>query len=468
MRRAAQAAQAAGLLLVVLAAGSASAAAFQIEARTEAQAYQIRAWRGTTPEDVVLLPRRRIVQYLGLNAFELITGQDLGFESSLRVFADLGLPRGEAEKVDGLRTEDAHLLYAFARYGAGGFEGRLGRQLYVDSMDVMAFDGLRLRYMTRFGVGAEAYGGLWVRGAGFLSSSVYQPEGTRESDARRLEQGVVGADENLDALAPIYGAKLLLEELKGFSGSLGYRKAMVGGKTDLERAGLELRYGRGLGLTALAGLDFDLLQMTPAQIRAQVRMDKELYAVSAEALRFTPVFSTDSIWYYFAFAPRDEVRVRGDLYPVGPFRYYVQALASLYHTDLNSSLGISNQVDGEGAPSSVNVGAGAGVAFRRDRLRSALDVTYRTGFGGSQLWGDLTGGLSFDQGRFELDARLSMALVDDALNPQLKGNFFGAQVWASRSLSRAARVSLVLEQNINPFTRSDTKAFFLFDLKAHL
>ena len=127
--RAAQVAQALCLVVALLAAQRASAAAFQIEARTEAQAYQIRAWRGTTPDDVVLLPRRRIVQYLGLNAFELITGKDLGFESNLRVFADLGLPRGEAEKVDGLRTEDAHLLHAYARYGTGGFEGRLGRQL---------------------------------------------------------------------------------------------------------------------------------------------------------------------------------------------------------------------------------------------------------------------------------------------------------------------------------------------------
>ncbi len=452
----------------LLAAGPASAAAFQIEARTEAQAYQIRAWRGTTPEDVVLLPRRRIVQYLGLNAFELITGQDLGFESNLRVFADFGLPRGEAEKVDGLRTEDAQVLHAYARYAQGGFEGRLGRQLYMDAMDTLAFDGVRLRYKSRLGLGAELYGGLWVRGAGFLSSSVYQPDGTRESDARRLEQGVVGADESLDALAPMYGAKLFLEDLKGFSASLGYRKALVDGKTDLERAGLELRYGRGLGLNALAGLDFDMLQLKPAQMRAQVRLDRTLFALSAEALRFTPVFSSDSIWYYFAFAPRDEARVRVDFYPAGPLRYYVQGLASLYHTNLNSTMAIADDVDGEGAPESINVGGGAGVALRRGALRSALDVTYRSGFGGDQLWVDLTGGYSFARGLFELDGRLSVAQVDDAFNPLLKGSFFGAQVWASRALSPVARLSLVLEQNVNPFTRSDTKAFFLFDLKANL
>jgi len=32
-----------------------------------------------------VLPRRRIVQGLGLNAFELVTGQDEGFEFDLRL-----------------------------------------------------------------------------------------------------------------------------------------------------------------------------------------------------------------------------------------------------------------------------------------------------------------------------------------------------------------------------------------------
>lgn len=468
MGRAAHATWAVGLVLALLAAGPASAAAFQIEARTEAQAYQIRAWRGTTPDDVVLLPRRRIVQYLGFSAFELVTGQDLGFESSLRIFADFGLPRGEAAKVDGLRSEDADLMYAYARYAKGGFEGQLGRQLYIDSMDVMAFDGLRLRYMSRFGVGVEAYGGLWVKGAGLLASPVYQPDGTRESDSRRLEQNIAGADESLDSLQPVYGAKLLAGSLKGFSGSLGYRKSLLDGKTDLERAGLELRYARGLGVSGVAGLDLDLLQMKPAQARVQVRLDRELYAVSAEALRFTPVFSTNSIWYYFAFAPRDEVRLRADYYPVGSFRYYVQALGSLYHDTINRGSSLADDVNGEGAPPSTNVGGAVGASFRRGTLRSALDVTYRTGFGGSQLWVDLTGGLPINEGLMELDGRLSVAHVDDAFNPQLRGTFFGAQLWASRALSRAARLSLVLEQNFNPFSRSDTKAFFLFDLKANL
>ncbi|QRK05792.1 hypothetical protein JQX13_37475 [Archangium violaceum] len=458
-------------LAALLMSTTASASAFQLEARTEAQVYQIRAWRDSSAGEPVLLPRRRIVQYLGINGYELITGQDVGFESSLRVFADFGLPRGEAARIDGVRSEDADLLHAFVRYGGNGLEGRLGRQVYVDVGDILAFDGLRVRYMSPLGIGAEVYGGLWVKGGGFLSSSVYQPDGTRESDSRRLEEGVAGADPTLTALEPMYGGKLLLEgpgSLSGLSAALGYRRALVEGQTDLERATAEVRYGQGPGVSALAGVDFDLLRMGLAQARAQVRWDGERLAVSGEALRVSPVFSADSIWYWFAFAPRDEARVRVDYFPRGPLRYYVQGVGSLYHTALNSESDVAKRAEDPGGPPSYTAGGSAGAAFQRGRLRSALDVSYRRGFGGSQFWADLTAGYGFGDGRFTLDGRLSVASIDDGFNPLLAGNFLGAQVWASHMLTRAARVSLVLEQNVNAYTRWDSKVFFLFDLKASL
>ena len=50
-----------GLLMAQLVSGTASASAFQLEARTEAQIYQLRAWRNASPDEPVLLPRWRIV-----------------------------------------------------------------------------------------------------------------------------------------------------------------------------------------------------------------------------------------------------------------------------------------------------------------------------------------------------------------------------------------------------------------------
>jgi hypothetical protein len=437
-----------------------------VEARTEAQAYQIRAYRQADPDHPTLLPRRRIVQYLGASGFELITGEDLGFETSLRVFADFGLPQGEAAKVDGLHSEEADLLYAYAKLRTGPFEAQLGRQTYVDIMDYMAFDGLRVRYVSRLGLGAEAYGGLWVKGGMLLGSSVYQPDGTRESDQRRISMGSPTADPVLDDIEPVYGAKLLLENLKGFSGSIGYRKAFLGGKTDLERGAAELRYGRGRGLNLVGGIDYDLVMSRVAQIRALARWDEAQFALSAELLRTSPLLSAESIWYYFATAPRDEARLRADYTPVGPLHYYLQLVVTRYSTNLNSALPIATAA--ADASSAINAGGSAGAAYRQRSFRSALDVSYRNGVGGRQLWVDLTAGYTAEEGRYSVDGRLSVANVADGLNPLLKGTFYGAQVWSTYTFTRAARGSLVFEENVNDFTRSDFKVFFLFELKATL
>ena len=125
----------------------ASASAFRLEARTEAQLYGIRSFREGDPASLTTLPRRRLVQYLGLEAFELITGEPIGFETSLRVFADWGLPHGESAKIDGVRSEDADLLYANVSYRGPHLQVRLGRQQYIDFMDIASFDGATIRYV---------------------------------------------------------------------------------------------------------------------------------------------------------------------------------------------------------------------------------------------------------------------------------------------------------------------------------
>jgi hypothetical protein len=296
---------------------------------------------------------------------------------------------------------------------------------------------------------------------------VYQPDGTRESDARRLAEGVAGADPVLSDLEPVFGARLLAQNLAGFSGGLGYRRSLLAGKTSFERAAAEVRYGRGRGLNAYAGADYDLVAERLAQVRLEVRYDGPVFAASVEGRRVSPVLAADSIWTYFATAPRDELALRADVYPEGPLRYYLRGTVSHYNTAINSSLDLSQAVD----PSflaGLTYGGSAGASYRRGALRSALDVTYRRGFQGRQLWVDLTAGYVPEGKRYTLDARLSVANVADAFNPLLRGNFYGLQGWASYALSRAARASLVLEGNSNPLTVFEAKAFALIDLKADL
>lgn len=451
---------------VTLASARADATAYFVRAETQAQAYQLRSYRQTDPANPVLLPRRRLVQYLGIDLFEIVTGEDFGFESDLRIAAELGLPRADAERIDGVNHEDVDLLNASLKYGRGGFQAQLGRQVYVDVMDLMAFDGLRVRYVLPIGVGVEAYTGLWVKGSGFLSSSVYQPDGTRESDARRLADGVPLAEPALDDLEPVFGAKLLAVDLFGASAALGYRRAMTAGKIDLERLSFEGRYGNGRGLTAFAGVDLDLFMLEVAQGRAQVRYDAEQFAVSGEYLRFSPVFSSDSIWMYFAYAARDEARLTGEWHPPGPFRFQLQALGSHYGTNVNPDLALSLALESPDLPTGFSVGGSAGATADFDGLRFGLNAIYRTGFGGEQLWTDLSAGWFPEGSRFSLEGRLSYVEVQDSQNPLLRGTFYGAQAWGSYAITPQAKASIVVEENVNPFTRSDFKVFLLFDLRA--
>jgi len=450
------------------AAARADAGAFLLEARTEAQAYQIRSYRDSDAGNPVLLPRRRIVQSFGINGYELVTGQDFNFESNLRVYADFGLPRGEAARVDGLHAEDADLLSANVQYRAFGFEGRLGRQVYTDVMDLLAFDGVQLRYTTAFGLGAEVYAGLWVKGASFLGASTSQLDGTRESDSRRLAAGIPGANAVLDGIEPLVGAKVFVKGLAGFDAALGYRRAFLAGQTTFERAAVECRYGQGRGFNGQAGAELDLFLLRLSQLRAELRYDGDVVAVSGEVLRLSPVLSADSIWYYFVSAPRDEANLRVDVLPPGPLRFYLRLTGTRYNLEINPKLDLYASAVDPSLSSGLSLGGSAGASLRLGRMRSALDVTYRRGAQARQLWIDATWGYTPEQGRYTFDARLSVAEVRDGFNPFLRGTFYGAQGWASYLLTPSARASLVLEGNSNPINALEAKVFLLVDLKANL
>ena len=180
------------------------------------------------------------------------------------------------------------------------------------------------------------------------------------------------------------------------------------------------------------------------------------------------MLSADSIWYYFATAPRDEGNLRVDVLPPGPLRFYVRGTATRYNLESNQSLTLASVLKDPALPSGLTWGGSAGAALKAGRVRSALDVTYRNGYRGRQLWVDATAGYVPEHGRFTVDGRVSVAHVSDGFNPYLRGTFYGLQAWGSYALTNAARVSLVLEENVNPLTVAEAKAFLLFDLKANL
>src|SRR5439155_12693312 len=93
------------------------------------------------------------------------------------------------------------------------------------------------------------------------------------------------------------------------------------------------RYGRpehGVAVNAAAGAELDLLMQRISNARLQLRFDTPNFAIVGEAMRVSPVLSSDSIFLYFATAPRDELKARIDLTPAGALRYYASVLTDFY------------------------------------------------------------------------------------------------------------------------------------------
>lgn len=442
--------------MALLLAPEAGATAYQVFARTEAQAYHLRSWRGGDARPV-LLPRRRLVQTLALHVYEVVSGRDVSFESSVRVWAEFGLPRADVQHLDGERNEDADLMKASLVLRDGALEGELGRQLYLDAVDLFAFDGARVRYLLPGGLGAELYAGLWVKGTSFLGSGRYQPDGTRESDARRLAAGVPLANPVLGELEPLLGGRLLLRT-GPLRASLGYRRAMVSGKVDLERLVAQVDAGPFRGLTTFAAADLDLIQGAVGNARVEVRYDQPGFALSLEALRSSLLLSTDSIFYSFNHGPRDELRAGGELWALEAVRLHGRALLTR-HGPPPQSCERCRPTD------ALQVGLNGGVAWSEGDWAAGADAVWRRAQGGAQVLVDLTAGYAPRLSPFSADARLSFARVRDPVDARLRGDFYGVQLAARHALSPLLRTTLTVEHNLNPFTRGDLKVFALVDFR---
>ncbi|HZN95834.1 MAG TPA: hypothetical protein VFB81_24135, partial [Myxococcales bacterium] len=376
-----------------------------------------------------------------------------------RVFDDFGVSPTETA-LDGVRARGADLLYAHASFRAAGFEARVGRQVRWEAFDGFALDGARLRYRSPWHVGAELYGGLWVKGSSFLGSPAEQLDGVRSVGLRTDNPAT-----DLGDLEPTFGARLFLEDLGGASAALEYRRATIDGKISQERAALELLYQRrDLGLSASVAADVDLVLVQLANLRAQARYDGGLFAATLEVDRYTPVLALDSIWYWFARSPRDQASLRVDLAPPGPFRGYARLDRAQLTQQLNPELDLSTLPLTSPPPSGTTTGGAVGAAVLLGAFDLAADFTLRRGDTGDSAWLDLHGGWRPPSRPYSLEARFSYADVRDGLQPLLQGRFLGAQVRGAWALSKVARLSLVLEQNVGALDRADTRAYAQFEL----
>ena len=268
--------------------GSVRAADVDLNLTVMGQGYQTRTAAGD------LLDRRRVTQWVDLRAARLLGLDDLSLQISFRFDAELGL----GDKFDDSSSR-ADLMLAAMRWRrvARPIDLVLGRQLIIDELDFLFFDGLTAEVRLPANLTLRLLGGFAVRDKSFLGGEELELDG--------VEDGSIPA--------PLVGASLRLQYREVWAG-LDYRRVVLwadGWPADDERLGASasLRlFGRTLGLDA--GATFNLLLDQWERMRADLfyRLPGPLrwFRLEAGYLQSRPHFSLDSIFNFFSPAPFHE------------------------------------------------------------------------------------------------------------------------------------------------------------------
>lgn len=494
-----------GALALLLAARPAAADMYSVGARTEAQAYQFRSWAGRAWNDPGVISRYRLVQYLDLGAFDLTSSKDaerIDFVSSLRLEHDFGFDQADIDRLDTETQPTLHLLFAYLQWQNalnGLLDLRLGRQIRFDELEFYSFDGLDVHVHTPAYLGVGVFGGWQVKGTSILGSPTFAPDGVRMSDRRRIGEGATTdltanpassiAYDYLDAPSPIFGARLVLENVRNVDAQLVYRRAMSktegenlealpeaarGWQVDVEHAGAGLRVRPIDRLSVYGSADRDLYRDRWAALRAGTKVDVIPYrlTITAEAQSWNPTFDADSIWNIFATGARDEYELRADA-RVGDLQLYAGPLLTVYHLNLGEDYAEAVGIVADGQ--SLLYGGLAGFSTAPEiPWRIAADAIYRGGPSGERGHPDTLGrefwfngliGRNFRE-RYALDLRLSVANVSDPNAPGLEDLWsLGTALIGRIGLSEEATLTLIVEENTNRLVTSDLRGYAVLDVR---
>jgi hypothetical protein len=447
-------------------------AAYDVDARTEAQIYAIP--RATADAGrFTFLPVRRLVEVLDVAGFEVVPGEDSGLALSLRIDADFGLTAAEASALDGGRQAALQLL-AGRLWWKGMAGGRvdvvLGRVTAQDPVALWAFDGASVTVRPAEFLALTAFGGLRVEGASWLASPAFAPDGVRPSDSRRLGLGVPEfpctavperncADPTLDDPAPTFGARLAVTKLPvglASGAEVEYRRTLRAGGI------IEERLAGGLssvvGPVSLDGAaEWDLYLARATTIRGAVRFGLlHWLTLGAEARHWHPSFSADSIFDVYDTSPWTEARLSADVAPARWLR--LRASGGLAWVE-PTGFGEAAFSDRGGSSPEAALGATAdagGTVY-------TADLTWRGGVQGRA--GFFTAGVRrVLDGWLGLDLRGTLSSVDDPVIPAYSGTFASAALLVSGRLERRAQLSLVLEDSASRFGRNDLRVHAFLSL----
>jgi hypothetical protein len=448
------------------------AAAWDVQARTEAQAYTIAAW---SPASGRALSRRRLVQDLDLAGFEVVTGEDAGLSLQLRVDADLAVNDAEVRGLDDGWRDRLELVSGrlhWNRLAGGRLDLELGRITAQDAVGLWRFDGGRATARPVPWLALSAFGGWRVTGTSWIGSADFAPDGRRESDRRRIAAGVplcslepaapTGcADATLDDPAPTFGARLAVGDPLAGRGmaEVLYRRTVRAGAVVEEKAGAGGRLRLG-DVAADAAGEYDAWVGRLTDLRAGLRYAPAAWlSLAAEGSHLHPTFEAGSLWNLFETVPSREGRLRADLAPgAGAVRLWGAGGLKRYES---SSWGREHLGDRGGWEPFGALGATAALG----ETRLAADGWMRAGDQGTQGFLTLLARHLF-RSWVEVEGRATLARLVDRVAPKNGGVFPALAVLAAARLERLARVGLQVEDSAPRWERNDVRLFAFLSVGA--
>lgn len=488
----------AGVLGLFGALRTASAADFEVQAETAAQAYQV-----TSPWGDVILDRRRLMQTLGLSVYNLQGKHEpgkpeLNITVKLRLNADFGVNQhhiGEAPGsetsfdqggrrfVPGFEEAPLDLMYGYVegRNLAHGWLGfRLGRQYVTDVLGWWSFDGGLVRVTTPFYFQAELYGGLEQRNGLFLSTGRWERNGIwRGSHSAFGDQANQPSVTDYPSYqytqpAPAFGVALESAGPAWIHGRVSYRRvynlgtsitqqfpspappgqiggypAITGDRLSSDRIGYaaDVNFSSGAPfrapIGAKGGFAFDLYANTFSNWFAGVEayLGKQV-TLGADVDYYLPTFDADSIWNWFTHDANTTYTGRAAVRVTRKFDFSVQGGARTWVTQGNpATFGVGECAT---VPSLTVANCKPGVSYI-DPAGSVPDLTAFTRDPKNRAQTTTTDAIANVAARYRLGSGvigLRGMVQAGERGRRAGGDLSGDQAFVSNKLSLGARVSL--------------------------
>lgn len=425
----------AALAIPALAATGAHAAEFQIRSETIGDFY------GTLRSDGEEISRRRLHQMLGLDIFDIggDGSNDLFFVSSFRFDSDVGIEKAELDAVGQLRRERMSILYAyFEARDLFDFLGvRLGRQLEVDAVDMLLWDGLRVSFDTPWYFGVEALVGVEARNDfGPVTTSSFEGDGRREGDL--LSDGSFGD------ISPglVWGAGLYLRDLTWTHLHVVFREIRNTDDDDIEQRRLAAAFQQRIldWLFVEGTVSYDFFLELGNEYRAALRFRPvDWFDGRVQYHYLLPSFSADSIFNVFSWRPINRAEGTGTFFVADGLSVYGGGYASFLEVDARAE-GVTDRMV-------QDTGIQAGARWQPGPEGQVwLDAQTQFGYGGEQTFIETGASWWFLERTLGVDGRLMLILWDDQVQQNLDGTMFGAQVGGTWQFVEGGTLRLIVEE----------------------